>query len=392
MTVGLVLVSILSLLAYLLLSAYASDLRPEETRGGNALSKSAIGFAGIRFLLQSASIDTHLGRTPPELDRFGVVVLTPGIFSSRRDLQRLAGPGPRLIVLPKWITMTDMDHPGWVMKLRALSRDTVTSMISVLAKNGKISQRRGRAAIHFHALFNRYTAAVPEKLVQIESLQTISGKGLDSCIVDEHGRAVLAQIRGTQAYILADPDLFNNIALRDDSVARAAFALPQILRVTDRPISFDVTLNGFAQSPELLRVVFSAPILGATLCALLAAAFVAFHALNRFGSGRRSDRAIAFGKRALVDNTAAIIHLMHREPAMASRYATAMLRLVSTRLGASPSQADLAWVAAVEQGAAKTYRFAELRTEAAEAQDLNGLMQIAGKLHRWRREVLREHI
>src|SRR5947199_8922889 len=93
MAVGLLLVSAFSLLAYLLLSAYAPDLRSEETGGGNVLSKSAVGFAAARFLLKESGVETHVGRTHPEVDRFGVVVLTPEITSTRTELKTLAEPG-----------------------------------------------------------------------------------------------------------------------------------------------------------------------------------------------------------------------------------------------------------------------------------------------------------
>lgn len=388
--VGLLVVSAVSLLAYLLLTAFASDLRSEESGGGNALSKSAVGFAGIRFVLETAGVDARIGRTPPETDRFGVVVLTPDITSSRTELKALIEPGPRLIVLPKWITMSDPDHPGWVVKERALPKETVAFVISSIAPHAKISQRSGHTPIQFRTAFERYTRAVPDKPAQIENLQTISGKGLDACIVDERGNAILANIRGTQAYVLADPDLFNNVGMKDASVARAAFALPQILRTTDRPISFDVTLNGFGQSPELLRAVFTPPILGATICALLGAAFLAFHAFNRFGGVRLPDRAFALGKRALADNTAAVIHLMHREPAMAPRYAAATLRLTAIQLGAPRGNPESAWIAAVEKRAGQQLRFASLLEESDHVRDTTGLMQIAAKLYRWRRGILHD--
>ena len=132
--IGLLLVSAMSLLAYLLLSAFASDLRSGETGGGNALSKSAVGFAGIRFVLEGAGVDARIGRTPPATDRFGIVVLTPDIAGGRTALKALIEPGPRLIVLPKWITMSDPDHPGWVVKERALPKDTVAFVVSAVAR------------------------------------------------------------------------------------------------------------------------------------------------------------------------------------------------------------------------------------------------------------------
>ena len=68
MAVGLVLVSALSLIAYFALSAYAPDLRSDISGGGDALSKSAVGFAGARFLLDKADVPVTLGKAPPPPD------------------------------------------------------------------------------------------------------------------------------------------------------------------------------------------------------------------------------------------------------------------------------------------------------------------------------------
>ncbi len=180
--------------------------------------------------------------------------------------------------------------------------------------------------------------------------------------MDANGNAVLAQIKGTQAYVLADPDLLNNQGLRDAGTARMAMGLIALLRNNQRPVSFDVTLNGIRSSPDLLRAVFSPPFLGATLCVILAALFIAYHAFNRFGAAVRQGRVYAFARRALADNTAAVIRMMHREPAMAPRYAQATLNLVAAHVGLPRERTqDAAWVNTLEQsrGAAGAVRRVE---------------------------------
>jgi hypothetical protein len=164
------------------------------------------------------------------------------------------------------------------------------------------------------------------------------------------------------------------------------------LRRNDGPIRFDLTLNGFRKSPEVLRAVFSPPFLGATLCAILAAAFIAFHAFSRFGPVARPDRVFAFGKRALADNTAAVIRLMRREPQMARRYAQATLRMVAERTGvARERMAEPGWLAMLEKRNGTQLPFAELDAEAARVRDTNALIKVAEKLYRWRRGILHEH-
>src|ERR1700722_439305 len=84
---GLVIVSMLSLVAYLALSAYAPDLRNDTDGGAHALSKSAVGFEGLRILLDAADIPNTIGRgyssrptQPP-----GLFVLTPPADSQDKD-------------------------------------------------------------------------------------------------------------------------------------------------------------------------------------------------------------------------------------------------------------------------------------------------------------------
>src|SRR5262249_45057393 len=156
------------------------------------------------------------------------------------------------------------------------------------------------------------------------------------------------------------PDLVNNLALRDTDVTRFAIAVVAHYRQDDNPIQFDITLNGFHRSPDLLRTVFTPPFLGAALCALLAAAFMAYHGFTRFGPARRSGRAIAFGKQALADNTAGVIKLMHREARMAPRYAQAMLNAVIAALGMERAGDPRLVVAGLEKRNNDSAPFADL--------------------------------
>jgi hypothetical protein len=293
-------------------------------------------------------------------------------------------------VLPKWAVVGEQFHQGWVRKVRTLDPGAVKHVLSTLAKDARISADKNRTTTRMHAEYPRFEEVVPGGWVTLENLQTISGKSLEPDIVDDKGRAVLAQLRGTQIYVLSDPDLLNNQGIHDRATAHLALALLDRLRVGDQKLTFDVTLNGFRRSPDLFRAAFSPPFLGATLCAILAAVFIAFHALSRFGSPKERERVFAFGKRALADNTAAVIHLMRREPGMAPRYAQAMLNIVASQTSARERAADPGWIGTLEGRNQGTARFAELRAEAAGVRDIGGLMRVAQKLHRWRREILHE--
>jgi hypothetical protein len=389
---GLLIVSALSALAFLVLSAYAPDLRPETSSDANALSKSAVGFAGLRYLLENTDTPVTTWRYPQPCTTCSLTVLTPEAFTSAKELVGLARSGPTLIILPKWIAMRDPAHNDWVMKIAAFDKDLPGRLLNEMAKKTTSDQRTGTSTMRLVSQHGRFASDVPGKTFSIDRLQTIAGPNLVPEVTDEHGKTVLASVKGTRIYVLADPDFANNLGVHDAEISAFITGVISDIRADDRYVIFDLTLNGFRQSPDVLRAVFSPPFLGATLCAILAAAFLAFHAFSRFGPVARPDRVFAFGKRALADNTAAVIRLMRREPRMARRYAQATLRLVTERTGISRDRvAEPGWLAMLEKRNAAQLNFADLDAEAAQVRDNSALIEVAEKLYRWRRGILHEH-
>ena len=145
-----------------------------------------------------------------------------------------------------------------------------------------------------------------------------------SYVTDQQGRTLLARLEGSETYVLAEPDLMNTHGLKDLATARVAMAIIQSIRSGDGPVVFDLTLAGYRRSPNPLRLAFEPPLLGATLCALLAALLMGVHAAVRFGSPLESKRSLALGKQALADNSAALIAMAGREHRIVPRYALAM--------------------------------------------------------------------
>ena len=106
----------LAFIAMLVLGAYAPDLRSGHNGGSHALSNAATGFSGLVRLAEAdrpQSGDRPLCRRPrkrrPGGDHPGRR-LAP--ISARSSTAR--GPRATLVVLPKWSTLADQDHPGWV--------------------------------------------------------------------------------------------------------------------------------------------------------------------------------------------------------------------------------------------------------------------------------------
>ena len=314
---GLVLVSALSLIAFLALSAYAPDLRDEANGDAHALSNSAIGFSGLRILLTAAGIDNAIGRGTrlQEGTSPSVTVLTPEISSRPWEIKSLSQKKIVLIVLPKWLPFPDPARPGFVDKVAAFSGRDIASLLKGFSKDTKIEQAKGSKAVAL-ALAADFPGVYLPPQSAIDTLQTISGPHWIPVITVGKGRAVLALLEGTAVFVLADPDLMNNHAVADPREAAFAISFFSAARSRKGPVVFDVTLNGFGRAPDPLRTMFAPPFLGATICAILAALLIGFHAFARFGASLPAPPGFALGKTTLVDNTAELVRVINREPRM----------------------------------------------------------------------------
>jgi hypothetical protein len=192
-------------------------------------------------------------------------------------------------------------------------------------------------------------------------------------------------------YILADPDLISNQALKSVQGASLAVEIVAAVRPASGGVVFDTTLNGIARSRSLLKLAFEPPFLAATLCALAAALMMGAHAAVRFGAARREARALALGKSALADNQAALIRMARREHRMAEAYAHQTRDAVARAIGAAKGLSGEAlntWLDKV--GARRSQqRIGALFLEAAAARDPAALMAVARRLAEWRQDMTR---
>ncbi len=399
---AMVLVGVFSFSAFMALSAYAPDLRSGQDGRGHALSRSAIGFAGMVQLLRNEGRTVLISRgplasqwtAPPASGRTNesVLVLTPDPGDEAKELAKLKFNGWTLIVLPKWDVAAQDLHRGWVDKAGLLDGRPVMSAIQGLSKSAVLKRRRGVASPVLEAATGSgLDAGLTMPLGNIDSLQSLSGPGLNPMLVDEQGRAVLVRVGRSSTLILADPDLMNTQGLAELANARAA---DDIIGLFGKgPVIFDATLNGFERGRSLLRLAFEPPLLGVVLCLLAAAALMGLHAAGRFGPPQRSHRSLALGKLALADNSAGLIRMARREPRMAAGYA-ALIRDGAARAVGVPRDLGAGQAEAVldRLGAAKGARtpFSELAAGAETVKTNRDLMRLARQLFEWRREMTRE--
>ena len=383
LTVALLLaVGVIGFVGTLLLGAFAPDVRPGGNGGAHALSRAAVGYSGLLRLAEATGRNPQVLRGPAGLDTEDLVVLTPEHGTAQLDpLLRPREGRPTLVVLPKWRAAADPKKPAWARVDGFLPRFEPEG---VLAPGTRLKVRVVRSDGRPLIAVDHAPAAM--RFVAPRPLQVMAGKGLEPLLTDDRGRIVLAQLPGTTTYVLSDPDLLNNRGMVRLDQARAALAMLDFLN-TNRPTSvvFDVTLNGLGRSPSPLKLLFQPPFLAMTLGIAAALLLAGWQAFAVFGAPRRPERAIAFGKAALIDNTAALVRRARREAALGGRYADAIRARAASLFGAPARLTGAALDAYLDKLAGRT-RFSALAAEAEQAHGRDAVLAAAQGLDDWRRE------
>ncbi|MEP7008157.1 MAG: hypothetical protein ABI810_19415 [Sphingomonas bacterium] len=372
-------IGVLGFIGTLVLGAYAPDLRSGRNGGAHALSNAAIGFSGIVQLAQATGSNPQIIRDPHMMDGEDLIIFTPDNGSQDISLGIVGRDAkPTLFVFPKWQTKGDPTHSGWVRYV-GLKDPGDPERVLAPAKKLKIDRHPsgGRPLITTGDLPPeiRFTAPRP--------LQTISGAGVHPLITDEAGRVVVAQLGEGPLYVIADPDLLNNKGVADAHQAAAALALLDWMNSSgSREIDFDVTVNGLGHSRSPLKLAFEPPFLAMTLAIAAAVVLAAWQATARFGSPRRREREIAFGKAALIDNTATLVRKAGRQAMLSGRYADVIRDRAAIVFGMSPRLHDAALDAQFDRLDGRA-RFSELAEAARIATDRHSALSAAQALHRW---------
>ena len=374
----------LAFIATLVLGAYAPDLRSGKNGGTHALSNAATGFSGLVRLAEKTGRNPIIVRSESQLDSEDLAVITPD--TARAELSGLLsrrGARVTLIVLPTWETEKDPTKPAWVRVGGLLSPHQPEG---VLAPDWQLKVARRRT--HNEALVNAAeNLPLDVSFVAPRIEQTISGPKLEPIITDGEGRILLGENTERALYVLADPDLINNHGMGDERQARSALALLDYLNSTGAgSILFDVTANGLGHSRSPLKLAFDPPFLAVTLTIFAAMLLAGAQALFRFGAPRRPERAIAFGKAALVDNSAALIRKAGREPRLGARYAE-VIRERAARLFRLGPSASRELVDQRLEALNSRNSFTALAAAAANAQRRDELLAAAQSLHHWVEEV-----
>ena len=391
LVVALAAASIAAFAALIFLLAHAEEPGPPGAEGRAAPSRSAIGYAGLVELtgrFRTAQVTTATEAMWAE-DLLVVAVTGAGGPDAVAELLRRRGPRPTLLIMPKWLSQPDPQRRGWVRVGPPLAGRFSAQLLGRGVEVDVLDSGRPGRIASGDRFVSDLSLPVPNRA------QVIGGGDLTPLVPVGNEGALLAQIGDGPHYVLADPDLVNNHGLSSAANARAALRLLDSLNATgSRTIYFDLSTGGAggrpSNSPSLLRLAFEPPLLAMTLALLFAALLALYHGLFRFGPARREQRAIAFGKAALVENSAGLIRLARREARLGHAYAD-VVRSEAARLASAP-----AWLGGDKLdayldklGRPGEARFTELAGAMGRTHDRTTLMDAARALHRWMRGLVK---
>lgn len=327
--------------------------------GGNngqahAASKGLNGYAGLARLLEAEGYEVARSRSPAGLESESLLVLTPPPATEPEELGELLRKreniGPTLVILPKWSALRpppmlpsevrDKFKPGWVILTDAFELEWPSKLPAPYAFEHKVETLKADEEPRWDG-FGR-SGELPTRTILYTGEKDIH----EPLLVDAAGHWLALKVLGEEdsdyyqdahwTLFLADPDFANNYGLADQDRAAAVLALVREATydgdITD--ITFDLTLNGFGASENLLTLAFRPPFLAATLCLLLALLIIGWRAFQRFGpAAAENGPAIAFGKARLIANGAGLILRARRLRLLGAPYAALSARRIADRLG-----------------------------------------------------------
>ena len=318
---------------------------------GHAAAKGLNGYAALVRLTEKTGYTTSISRNEGGLNNPGLLILTPPHEAKPEELTQIVSQrryaGPTLVVLPKWMAEPVSPKqkgakPGWV------------DLFQPQAPNwpGFLDE----LTLHQQDTPGWHGAGMAGKMPAPKQVLSGSGDNLIPLVSSDDGQRVLAgvladdgqypalyqlagfdpDIGGGDEHIFPivvvfDPDLLDNYGMNQKASALMASQLIGAANERSPPtITFDLTQNGLGKSMNLLTLAFTPPFVAATLCLIIAGLVVAWRAFRRFGPPVAEHRAIAFGKRQLVENSAGFIRRLNL---LGPPYATLMRRRIAHALG-----------------------------------------------------------
>lgn len=413
-------IGIVSLLATLLLSVLSASKEPtQETADANAFSYSALGHRAYVAVLERLGVDVAVSRhrsaekAGPERP---LLVLEPS--DDTTDLERLKrmtqtvvdDQVPMIVALPKWSVVERNDDARWANRIELLSPYRVTDALSAvssglieaeaLAYLGSLSIARGDSETGTVSVRGRESgwrlALEPYQLLSehddLEPIITVDG-------VVEGPRTLLARVRGTNVYLLSDPDLVNTMGIgAGDHAAIAVAMVSEVLGANE--VVLDEVNHGFEKAETIWQELLGFPLLLLTLHVAGLLALALWAAMARFGKPEARPPRVPSGKQTLLDNTATLLALGRHAGYGAKRYFETTLRALSRTYGLAAEAGEAARIEQLATLALRRGHKTDLRVLAREvaaladrggARDEHRARELARRIYSFRKELTDGH-
>lgn len=383
--------------------------------GGKGLN----GYAAMADYLERRGFTVRKAKNEGALDKPGLLILTPPAYADGNDIEKIVSArrytGPTIVITPKWMAVPPGQDEagtkkGWVRFAGAVGPNWKGFLDDVLVRIEPMGPEGSAARWHGMGLEGtlpegrqvlsgqgdslvplvagqdgRILAALLDDGGQYPQLEDAALEPMNSDVEDEHLQPLV---------IVFEPDLLDNYGMARPGSARLAEALVRASGIgAGQPVIFDMTLNGFGQSENLLTLAFTPPFLAATLCLLLAALICGWRAFLRFGPPMAGERAIAFGKRALVANAASFVRRTGRLHLIAGPYSDRARERLMRGLGlprtldAGHAEAAIDRALALREPDAEPFSAIAMRLK--RARKAHDLLKAARDLHALERKLIR---
>jgi len=400
--------------------------REDNDGGAHVGGMGLTGFSALASLLEKQGYAVQRSRNEGAFARPGLLVLTPPQFVSAEEISKAIGKhraeGPTLLVLPKWMAFQVppllknklKPKPGWVL-LDGADAPMWANDIDPLGDLDVLQSKADAAGSGWSGL--GYSGRFPDpKHVQPmfgDSIIPLVSDGVDRPLVgyldDGTANTDLSEAAGVpfdedefEEYeypliVVSEPDLLNNYGLSGKDRALFALALVRLMDESEdggrMPVTFDMTLNGLGRTSNLLTLAFTPPFLAATLCLLMAAFVIGWRAFLRFGPPTTGERALAFGKAALVSNAAGLVRRARRlhllGPPYVDRARDRLVGALALPRGLDHAKTDEAIDRALKARNADAEPFTAIATRLQKARAPHELIKAARELHALERMLVR---
>lgn len=364
--------------------------------GPNAISKSAIGYAGFAELLRRRGLQVDMAATRTaggaDAPRTKLRIVTEPRVDADDEAARLAPTGgTALLVLPKWHGKPDPDHKGWIEAANEVRGAVAEWALARTGTTGRVVRAGPLGWWTISSLGPTPRFPVDMQLVVDSDLTPIVSSG----------SAVLVGQRndhGARIFVLSDPDVLSNHGLFVGANADFAGALVDRARGEAATIVFDDRVRGRAlpTTDNLFKRLAQPPFLAVAASVLAALAVLLAATMGRFGRAAPLAPALAAGKHALIANAARMVAFSSHRSVILERYTEGTIRSVARHFHAPPGLASgplVEWLGRIGQARGISGDIVAMAGEARHLgrdrdADAHALVELAARVHRWRKDIL----